>query len=64
MTRYMVEDRERKTFRVDRETLVSAPALEQGQRARREGTDLKIAERRAILEAEELGAMGAVSFIP
>lgn len=30
---------------------------------RREGGALKIAERRAILDAEELGAMGAVSFI-
>jgi p-cumate 2,3-dioxygenase subunit beta len=30
---------------------------------RREGGALKIAERRAILDAEELGALGAVSFI-
>jgi p-cumate 2,3-dioxygenase subunit beta len=30
---------------------------------RREGTDLKIAERRAILDAEELGSLGTVSFI-
>jgi p-cumate 2,3-dioxygenase subunit beta len=30
---------------------------------RRVGPDLKIAERRAILDAEELGAMSAVSFI-
>jgi p-cumate 2,3-dioxygenase subunit beta len=30
---------------------------------RREGGELKIAERRAILDAEELGALGAVSFI-
>ena len=32
-------------------------------RLRREGADLKIAERRAILDAEELGSLGAVSFI-
>jgi p-cumate 2,3-dioxygenase subunit beta len=32
-------------------------------RLRREGTELKIAERRAILDAEELGSLGAVSFI-
>jgi len=32
-------------------------------RLRREGGALKIAERRAILDAEELGALGAVSFI-
>jgi p-cumate 2,3-dioxygenase subunit beta len=30
---------------------------------RREGGALKIAERRAILDAEELGSLGAVSFI-
>lgn len=30
---------------------------------RREGNELKIAERRAILDAEELGSLGAVSFI-
>jgi p-cumate 2,3-dioxygenase subunit beta len=30
---------------------------------RREGGVLKIAERRAILDAEELGALGSVSFI-
>jgi p-cumate 2,3-dioxygenase beta subunit len=30
---------------------------------RRVGTELRIAERRAVLDAEELGAMGAVSFI-
>ena len=30
---------------------------------RRVGSDLKIAERRAVLDAEELGPMGAVSFI-
>jgi len=30
---------------------------------RREGDALKIAERRAVLDAEELGALGAVSFI-
>ncbi len=32
-------------------------------RLRREGAELKIAERRAILDAEELGSLGAVSFI-
>ncbi|HUK60563.1 MAG TPA: aromatic-ring-hydroxylating dioxygenase subunit beta [Stellaceae bacterium] len=32
-------------------------------RLRREGDALKIAERRAILDAEELGSLGAVSFI-
>jgi len=32
-------------------------------RLRREGGALKIAERRAILDAEELGSLGAVSFI-
>ena len=32
-------------------------------RLRREGGTLKIAERRVILDAEELGALGAVSFI-
>jgi p-cumate 2,3-dioxygenase subunit beta len=32
-------------------------------RLRREGAQLKIAERRAILDAEELGSLGAVSFI-
>jgi hypothetical protein len=30
---------------------------------RRVGSALKIAERRAILDAHELGAMGSVSFI-
>ena len=30
---------------------------------RRVGADLKIAERRAVLDAEELGSLGAVSFI-
>lgn len=30
---------------------------------KRVGTELKIAERRAVLDAEELGPMGAVSFI-
>lgn len=30
---------------------------------RRVGSELKIAERRAVLDAEELGSMGAVSFI-
>ncbi len=33
------------------------------QRLRRVGGSLKIAERRAILDAEELGALGSVSFI-
>lgn len=32
-------------------------------RLRRVGHELKIAERRAVLDAEELGALGAVSFI-
>ena len=32
-------------------------------RLRRVGTELKIAERRAVLDAEELGSMSAVSFI-
>ena len=32
-------------------------------RLRREGAAWKIAERRAILDAEELGSLGAVSFI-
>ncbi len=30
---------------------------------RRVGTELKIAERRAVMDAEELGALGGVSFI-
>ena len=32
-------------------------------RLRRVGAELRIAERRAVLDAEELGALGAVSFI-
>ncbi len=32
-------------------------------RLKRVGTDIKIAERRAVLDAEELGSMSAVSFI-
>lgn len=32
-------------------------------RLRRVGSQLKIAERRAVLDAEELGALGSVSFI-
>lgn len=32
-------------------------------RLRRVGTELRIAERRAVLDAEELGPLGAVSFI-
>jgi hypothetical protein len=47
--RYVIEDRAQNTFSLSREILVSPGVLEK--------------ERRAILDGEELGALGAVSFI-
>ena len=43
--------------------MCASSSVEYRYKLRREDGRLKIAERRAILDAEELGTLGAVSFI-